>query len=343
MAFQFFPKSRELREDLFLLGIISVLMIIGTVGFRYLEGWTILESFYMTVITLSTVGFMEVHPLSDAGRIFTSFLIIAGVGVVMVLLTQAASHVVQRQLHWVARRGPMNQRIQNLSGHIIFCGFGRLAQVAVEELRHKNKPLVIIDADESRIDAATEADILAIHGDATNDELLRKAGIGRAAQLVSLLPKDADNLYVILAARELNPNVFTLTRAEFEEGEKRLKRAGASKIISPFRVGGQKIADGLLRPHVMDFLELAASGTQKDLVIEEIRIPESASLHGKTLLETGLREKTQILVVAIVSSSGETIFNPKGDTRISGGTTLIGLGRRVDFEKLESLLIEDVA
>lgn len=337
----FLSHFHTVREGLLLTLAIVCVIAIGTFGYAALEGWSLFDSLYMTVITLSTVGFSETHVLSEPGRWFTIFLIFVGVGVVMVVLTSAANKILERELRWIWRGGHMRDKIQSTSEHTIFCGFGRLAQVAINDLHEARQDIVVIDQNEESIRDAEERGILGVIGDATQDSILIEAGIQRASRLVSLLPKDADNLYVILAARELNPNLFTITRAEYAAGEKRLKQAGANRIVSPYRVGGQKIADGLLRPHVMDFLELAASGTQGDLFIEEIFVPHASPLCGKTLQETDLRAQTDIIIAAIISPEGETHFNPTGSSKIIGGSTLIALGKKSDFHGIEMLILPE--
>ncbi len=332
-------RLQSIGEGLSLAFAIVCVLAIGTLGYATIEGWEVFDALYMTVITLSTVGYGEIHSLSEPGRWFTIFLIFVGVGVVMVVLTSAANKFLERELRWIWRGGRMREKIESTSEHTIFCGFGRLAQVAIFDLLESNQEVVVIDSNEERIREIEEQGMLGLLGDATQDSILQEAGIERASRLVSLLPKDADNLYVILAARELNPNLFTITRAEYAAGEKRLKQAGANRVISPYRVGGQKIADGLMRPHVMDFLELAASGTKGDLFIEEIFVPNTSPLCGQTLKETNLRAQSDIIIAAMISPEGETLFNPTGTSRVLGGSTLIALGKKRDFHDIEKLIL----
>jgi voltage-gated potassium channel len=234
----------------------------------------------------------------------------------------------------------MLEIIKNLNEHTIFCGFGRLTKIAAYELKQADgETLVIIDSNPDRVLEAREEGFLVVEGDATSDEVLTEAGIMRAKRLVTLLPKDSDNLYVVLTSRELNPNLFLLSRTEDEAGEKRLKRAGADRVISPYRVGGLKIAEGLVRPYVTDFIDLAVSSHYGHLQIEEIRVPSTTPLAGLTLRESELRQKSNVMVAAIISQDGEMQFNPDADTRILAGSTLIALGLKADLLQLEGLLM----
>lgn len=333
-------ESRQRRELLLSLILISAVIVVGVVGYELIEGWNAFDALYMTVTTLTTVGYMEVHPLSDSGRLFTIFLIIIGVGSVLGVLTTLARVVIERHLTWYFERRSMQKAIDALKGHSVFCGYGRLSQIAIQRLAQANVPLVVIEQDDAKIEAAIQAGCMAIKGDATRDEVLQQAGVTRAKRVISLLPKDSDNLYVILTCRELNPDLYIVSRAEDEFGEKRIKRAGADQIMYPYRVGGHRIADSLLRPNVTRFLDIAASGhTGGDLQIEEIVIPAGSSMAGATLRESNIRHRTNVMIAAVITKSGQMLFNPSGDAVLEAGATLIGLGHRKDFNELEQLLL----
>lgn len=339
--FKWIFKSPEIREFVLLgIAILSVISI-GTTGYMIIEGWNFFDSLYMTVITLASIGYQEVHPLSQTGRGFTILLIIMGVGVVSVVLTTVAHKVIQQEFNWLFTQRRMGRIIKRMENHSIICGYGRLSRIAAKELKEAGAPLVIVDANETRCNEAQEAGHVVVKGDASTSEVLLEAGIMKASRLVSLLPKDADNLYVILTSKELNPNLFILSRAEDEAGEKRLKTIGANKIVSPYRVGAQKIADGLLRPYVTDFIDLAVSTSSGHLAIEEIRIPENSPLGGVSLKDAELRNKTNVMVAAIISPLGAMNVNPSGDTIIEVGSTLIGFGLKHDFRELERVLLGD--
>lgn len=332
-------RAKEVRELILLVSAILILLTLGTTGFALIEGWSVFDAFYMTVITLSTVGYGETHPLSVPGRAFTILLIGLGVGVATIALTALTQNVIQRQLLSAFDRRKMREAIRRIKDHTIICGYGRLSRIAAKELRAAKVPVVIVEKDEARAIEAEGNGFLVVRGDATTDETLIEGGVERATRLVSLLPKDADNLYVVLTSRELAPELFILSRAEDEAGEKRLTRAGANKVISPYRLGGQKIADGILRPYVMDFIDLAVSGSTGELQIEEIRIPEASPLGGFTLQDSALRQKTNVIIAAIISKSGEMQFNPSGSTVIEPSATLIGFGFKKDLAVLEELLL----
>lgn len=331
--------EREIKELLLSLFAVLAVLVFGTLGFASVEGWEIFDSFYMTVITLSTVGFQEVHPLSDGGRLFAIMLIFMGVGVATAVLPRVAAKIIEKQLLWVFVPETVTEKVSRLKGHTIICGYGRLAKVAANRLSKASHPLVIIDRDPHRADQATKDGHLVIIGEAGKEETLLMAGIKNASRVISILPHDADNLYVVLTVRELNPTIAVTSRAEDETGEKRLKQAGAGKIISPFVVGGQKIADGVLRPFVTDFIDLVSPNSPEEILIEELRIPETSPLVHKTLREAEFRSKTNIMVAAIILPNGEMRANPSGETRIEASSTLICLGLKKDFAALEKMVV----
>jgi voltage-gated potassium channel len=312
---------------------------LGTLGYTAIEGWPLFDSFYMTVITLATIGYGETHQLSTAGRAFTIVLIFVGVGLGTVLLGSAWQAVLEGQfsrfLDW---RRKVLEQIQKLSGHTIFCGYSRLGKLAAAELKGSGVDVVVIDANEARAEDAESSGFLVLRGDATLEETLITAGIRKASRLITLLPRDSDNLYVILNARELNPSIHIVTRAEDDVGEKRLKRAGADNLISTYSLAARKLADGLLRPYVTDFFEVA--GTGKDgWKIEEIRVPSSSRVCGQTLQQLALRQAANVGIAAMVSPSGELEINPDGSATVVSGSTLIAIGWKKDLELLEKLVL----
>ena len=336
------PSTYEMREFFLLLFAVISLLLFGTLGYVVIEGWGWFDSLYMTAITVTTVGFKEVQPMSDYGRAFSIVLIFIGVGVATGVLSSLARRIIERQVKWVFRRNKMSEAIDWMSGHTIFCGYGRLTKIAVEEYcaASKEKPkVVIVERDEERALEVESSGFLVVRGDATLDESLISAGIDRATRLVSLLPSDADNLYIILTSKELNKDIFIVSRAEDDVGEKRLMRAGANKVIAPYRIGGQRVAGGLLRPHVAAFLDLAGPSTAGDLQLEEIVIPESSPMSGVSLRDSGIRDVTSIIVAAIIDLNGEMKFNPSADMVLDKDYTLICFGYKDDFSKLEQLIL----
>jgi voltage-gated potassium channel len=328
-------KSHEIQ---ILLVVMIVLILFGTFGYTSIEGWSFFDSLYMTVITLASIGYQEVHPLSQEGRIFTILLIFVGFGFVTVFFSAVTQVILRVQLWRISESKRRLDTIKRLRNHTIICGFGRLSQIAALELLRNKIELVIIEHSPERAEDARSQGFLVVEGDATLDETLLLAGIKHANRLVSLLSKGSDNLYVVLTSKELCPNLFIMSRAEDETFEKRLKRAGVTRLISPYRVGGQKIADGLIRPYVTNFLDLAASNNTANLQIEEVKIPDDSPLSGFTLGKANIRRFSNIIVAAIIPVEGPMVFNPSANATIDPGSTFIVLGEKDELRKFENIL-----
>jgi voltage-gated potassium channel len=293
----------------------------------------------MTVITLATIGYGETHELSTVGRAFTIILIFLGLGIGTVVIGSMWKATIEGQLaRLFDRRRKVEEKIKQLNGHCIFCGFSRLGRTAAEELRRAGETIVIIELNEARAREAEQAGFFVIKGDATLDESLMTAGLDRAKRLVSLLPRDSDNLYVILTARELKPDMYIVSRAEDEIGEKRLKRAGVDRLVSTYRLAARKLADGLLRPYVTDFFDIAGTGSD-GWKIEEIKVTPSSPMCGKTLKDLALRQKANVSIAAIVSPNGELSLNPGGDWVLEANSMLLAIGWQGDIRALEGLVI----
>lgn len=331
--------SDKRQELLMYMLLIVLVFVFGTLGYVAIEGWSVFDAFYMTTITLATIGYGETHALSTAGRAFTIALIFLGVGIGTVVVGAATKIVIERQFsRMFNRRRRMAEKIDGLSGHTIFCGFSRLGGLAAEELRKAGATVVVIETNAVRADEAERLGFYVVRGDATLDESLTKAGVARAARLVSLLPRDSDNLYVILMAREINPSLYIVSRAEDDVGETRLKRAGVDKLISTYRLAARKLSDALVRPYVTDFFEAGGAGNE-GWRIEEIRIPPSSPICGQSLKDLSLRQKTQVGIAAVISPTGDLEVNPGGSTVVSAGATLIAIGWKRDIEKLEHMVL----
>lgn len=328
------------RRKVYLLCILLALVFgFGTLGYMFLEGWSAFDSFYMTVITLATIGYGETHPLSMAGRAFTIVLIFLGLGIFTVLVGSVSRAVLEGQFNRIFDRSrKMRERVDQLVNHTIFCGFSRLSRIAAAELRRAGEEIVVIEADEARGREAEQAGFLVIYGDATLDESLTSAGVARAKRLVTLLPRDSDNVYVTLTARELNTALYVVSRAEDEVGEKRLKRAGVNRIVSAYRIAARKLADGLMRPYITDFFDIAGTGTA-GWKIEEIKIPVTSAICGKTLRDLALRQTANVSIAAIISPDGKFQLNPQGDTTLVAESTLIAVGWQSDIQALEVLVV----
>ena len=309
----------------------------GTVGFHYLEGWSWFDSFYMVVITFSTIGYTEVHPLSHAGRVFNSVVIITGVGLVFSMIGALTQALLEFELVKVFGRRRMERELANLKNHYIICGAGRVGHSVARDLAHKPRPFVIIETDE-KIVSELDPKWLVLQGDAASEKTLREAGIDRALGLVAATTTDATNIYTVLTARSLNPNLRIIARASEESAEKHLKTAGADVVISPYAAAGHRIAQSFIRPKVLDFLDIATarSGTF-EMIIEEIRVGEGSPLSKATVGSSGIHHEFGIMILAIRRADGDTRFNPTAQDPIHAGDYLIAMGEPGQLARLESL------
>jgi len=328
---------KELRIKLLLAFLLIFLVIsFGTLGYMFIEGWTLLDSLYMTIITLASVGYKEVHDLSFNGKMFTIVLIIGGVGTVAYALTAGAKIILEGELLDVFGRRRLEKKINELKDHYIICGYGRMGKIICRELQEKHMKFVVIEKNPDLI--AEKGDVLLVKGDATRDEILKEIHIEKAKGLISVLPTDAENLFVVLSARGLNPSLSIVARAGEEGSEQKLLRAGADKVVSPYHIGGLRIAHTVLKPAVVDFIEFATKSGNIDLQMEEIKIQEASQLAGLTLDECGIGRELGIIIVAIKKADGDLKFNPTFRSTIHTGDTLIALG---EISKLK--LLEDMA
>jgi voltage-gated potassium channel len=319
------------------LGCLIAILLIGSCGYVFLEGWDFFDGLYMTVTTLTTVGYGEVHPLSKTGRAFTILLIFLGVGFMLYVVTALAQVVVEGQIQDIFGRRRVEREIRNLKDHYIICGFGRIGEVISRELSHNNIPIVIVDNLPQNTPMLERSGYLHVIGNATQEEVLWSAGIERARGLVSVVSSDADNVYIVLTARSMNPDLAIVSRAGEPGSEQKLRRAGANEVISPYELGGQRMAQTILRPTVVDFMDVAL-GEGIDLSLEEIPVGGASDIIGKPLKDSGIRQHLDLIIVAIKRSDGAMIFNPQPDALILQGDTLIALGSKVNLDKLMHLL-----
>ncbi|MBW2016897.1 MAG: potassium channel protein [Deltaproteobacteria bacterium] len=318
--------------------ILMVIVFAGTGGYMIIERWGFLDALYMTVITITTVGFKEVREVSEAGRIFTIFIIFSGMGIIAYVLGIVAQAMVEFQMSTLIGRTKLGLRMRSIKNHFIVCGFGRIGRIICRELKAHNVPMVVIDNRPEARQALENEDIPFIIDDATNEEVLLEAGIKRAKGLVSVVASDADNLFITMSARGLNPSLFILARAEEEQTEKKLKRAGADRVGMPYLIGGQKMAHILTRPAVTDFLEFTVHNRDMGLEMGELEVGEESQLNGLTLVESDIRKDMNVIIVAIRKKGGEMKFNPSSETHIRAGDTLIALGKSEELEKLSRIL-----
>ena len=326
----------EFRRSIFkVLIVITVTVAFGTLGYMVVEGWGFLDALYMTIITLTTVGYREVHDLSPGGIIFTIVLLVGGVGTVFYALTKGAQVILEIELNQIFRRKRLDKLIRGLRGHYIICGYGRMGKIIAKELADEGASLVVV---EKRPGEREEFEgILVVKGDATRDEILKEAGIERAKGLISVLSTDAENLFVVLSARGLNPGLLIVARAIEDGSEQKLLRAGATKVVSPYHIGGLRMAHTVLKPTVVDFLEFATKSGNIELQMEEIQIQESSALIGLTLEECGIGRDLGVIIVAIKQTTGDTRFNPTFRSRVAAGDTLIALGERSGLKAVEEM------
>lgn len=309
----------------------------GTLGYAMIEGWGTFDALYMTVITLATVGFKEVHELSDEGKAFTIVLIIFGAGIIAYAVGSMIQFMVEGQLRSILGRKKLEKQISKLHGHYIICGYGRIGTLICREFQAKPLPFVVVEQNPLLCERLSNDGHLFVQGDATDDETLISAGILRASGLITAVTSDTANVYITLTARGLNPELFILARAGEEGSEKKLKRAGATKVISPYTIGATRMAQAVLRPSVVDFIEIATAGQSMELQLEEIVVQPSSQLVDNTLVTSGIRRDLGVIIVGIKKRAGQMAFNPVPTTLIEAGDVLITLGQASAIQNLEQI------
>jgi len=330
--------NRLARRFLYTVLAICATLATGTVGFTVIEHYPPFDAFYMTLITMTTVGYSEIHPLTQAGRIFNSFLIIFGVTTIFIAIGAMTQTIVEIEFGDLRQQRRMKRMIDQLKDHYIICGYGRVGHGAAAELHHAGVPFVVVDSGPDRTEAATMAGMLAVAADATRDETLLRVGIQRARGLVAALATDAENLFVLLSAKGLNPKLYVAVRAAEEGAEEKMRRAGADAVIAPYALTGHRLAQSLLRPHVVQFLTTTDIGM--DTALEQVEVSAKSQLAAKTIREMQLGRELGVIVMAIRKSDGRMLLNPPADTAISGGDCLIVMGRQESLRTLETLLAE---
>lgn len=319
------------------IGILLVVVFTGTAGFHVIEGWTWFDGFYMTLTTMATVGYGEIHPLSHAGRIFNSFLIVMSVSGAAFTIAVFSQALIEFEFGKVFGRRRMERELARLSNHYIVCGAGRVGRTVVRELRERGESCVIIEKDPVRARWAEEEKIPVIVGNASSEETLVKARIEKARGFVAAVSSDAENLYIILTARGFRSDLQIIARASEEEATPKLLRAGANQVISPYFFVGKRIAQLFLRPNVLDFIDTAFGTERLDIEIGEVKIPSQSALAGKKLADSTIRQQAGVIVLAVKNSEGKMLFNPSQDSVISAGDCLIVIGGDEQVKKLEML------
>lgn len=317
----------------------ALLLGVGTVGYRWIEGesWTYFDGFYMTAITLTTIGYGETHPLSDSGRLFTVVLAYSGIFTLAYFASELVRVVVTGELRQVIGRHWVDNQLGTLTGHLIVCGYGRMGKTVCSELERQKRQYVLIEKSAERLKDAALKYGLPLIGDASVDELLRKAGVDRAKALITVVGSDSDNLYITLSARLLNPKFLIVARAEEEDASTKLRKVGANKVISPYLSGAHRAVQAVLRPAVLHFMELATRPEFLDLQIEEVRIAAGSALAGRSLHESQIHPELGIVVVGVLRLGGELLYNPKPELILEPEMVLIALGQRRQLDQLEKL------
>ena len=314
--------------------LLLVVMAAGTAGYHFIEGWPWFDGFYMVVTTLTTIGYQEVHPLSHAGRVFNVIVILTGVSLVLRGVGALSQALLEFELQSFFGRRRMERDIGRLDGHYIICGMGRVGRSVARELERRPVPFVVIENAESKLQRYSGENWLVVTGDATQEQVLRKAQIERARGLIAATTTDATNLYIVLTARGLNPHLKIIARASEDGAEKHLLTAGADSVVSPYSFAGQRIAQSLLRPHVVSFLDTATTHLGIDLEIGEIQVAGDSVFAGKTIESSRIRQDRGVIILAIKRQEGMR-FNPAPDERIEPEDFLIAMGEPAQLRQLE--------
>lgn len=329
--------TSALRHLLLPLLVLLVLLLTGTAGYTLIGGWDLFDALYMTVITITTVGFHEVKPLGPTGRLFTMALALGGVFTAFYAAGAFIRAIVTGEIRTVFGRQRMESQLAHLDNHLVVCGFGRMGRLVCEEFSAAGLPFVLIDRNPDVLQDFSMPHGIALVGDATADEVLKQAGVDRARGLVSAAASDADNLYITMSARFLSEDLFIVARAESDGAERKLRRAGASRVIAPYSIGGHRVAQAVLRPHAMEFIELATRTAHLELQIEEAELREGSELIGASLKTSSITSDLGIIVVAIKKPDGKMVFNPTPESVLEGGDVLIAIGHRQQLDRLEEL------
>jgi len=329
------------RKLLLLVTLIVMLFIVGTAGYVLLEGASLLDGLYMTVITLASVGYREVVPLSTHGKVFTICLITLGVGTVSFTIFTIGGIVVEGQVRKIIGRRHLERQIKALNNHYVVCGYGRMGRVLVQQLAEEDVPFVVIENGEEKLQMLAATDYLYLAGDATTEDVLEAANIRKATGLVTTVASDADNLFITLSARGMNPELFIIARAFNERSEGKLLLAGANRVVDPFRIGGMRLAHAILRPAVVEFVELATHRAHLELEMEELRVGPGSRLAGVALKESQIRTHFGLMIIAMKRTDGSMLYNPPSDTVIGEGDVLITIGKPEDLKELENVLLTD--
>lgn len=328
-------STRHLIISVFL---IVFIIILGVTGYMMIEGWNILDALYMTVETLTTVGYNEVHEMTRMGRIFTILLICIGVAFFLYVAGAVVQFMIEGRIRTILGRRRLDKKIDRLKNHHIICGYGRIGRILCNMLTRKPIDLVVIEKDQELIPIMDKDKVLYLSGDATDEVNLLKAGIQRAKGLIAALATDTANVFLVLTARQLNPDLFIIARASQKESKSKLKAAGANRVESPYDMGAASMAQRIIRPTVTNFLDLAFAHRRKDIQMEEIPVNSSSNLVNVMLKDSGIRQQFNLIIIAIKKLDGNMLFNPSFEAVVEAGDTVIAVGQEGNLQKLEKIL-----
>ncbi len=330
--------SRHLR---FAVCLLAVTTLTGTFGYMIIEGWGLLDATYMTVITMTTVGYGEVHDMGYTGRVFTIFLVAMGAVSFLYVTSALVQFLVETQIRTIFGRRVLDKKIKQMKDHYIVCGYGRIGYVLCKSFRAHGIEPVVIEKEQTRITEMEAQNLLHIPGDATEEDVMLQAGVKHASVLIAALATDTDNVFLVLTARQLNPDIFILARASSVKARAKLFAAGANRVESPYEIGAVSMAQRMLRPSVTNFLDLVFAYNRKDIQMDEIPVSENSSLAGLMLKDSGIRQKYNLIVIAVKTPDGEMLFNPSHETLIRAGETVIAMGKMDNLAELEKELNPD--
>jgi len=308
----------------------------GTAGYMLVEGWSAWDAFYMTIISVTTAGYREVHPMSRAGEAWTSVVLICGVSTLFYTASQVMAEVVEGEFFKGVQARRFQRMLDQLTNHFIICGYGRIGSVIAEEFRRQQVPYVVIDRDADRVHQVIASGGVAVEADASRDHVLHSVGIGRARGLIAAVGSEAENVYTVLTARELNPKLYIIARSESADAEPKLLRAGANRVLSPYQLGGVQMAATALRPAVVDFMQLATSSERLELAAEQIEVGDGTLFVGRSIKDANLRQDFGVIVVAIKRKAGHMEFNPPPEAMIAANDQLVVLGSTDQLKALEA-------
>ena len=334
-----FQQLPHLRPRLIgIVTAVAAVLAIGTAGFVIIEHYPPFEAFYMSLTTITTVGYGEIRALSKAGRVFNSFLILFGVTSLLLAMGAMTQTIIELEFSRYFEKRRVKRMIDKLDGHYIVCGFGKVGRGAALELRRAGAAFIVIEKSDDKVERAIRDGMLAVHGDATRDENLNELGVSRAKGLIAALSTDADNLFLVISAKALNPKMVVSARVIDENSEQKLKRAGADTTVASYNVTGTRLAQGLLRPDVVQFLDSATMNLGPNIGIEQMRVSETCDYNARSLAELKLRRELGVIVLAIRKQTGHMLFNPDADERIDSGDVLIAMGEMEKLARLERML-----